>query len=72
VGLLGSRNPQVWPSFYRDPDPIIFTEIAEFALSLATHAKGQDPFYGFPHLQAYKFVRAISLVELGHVQLAGR
>jgi COPII coat assembly protein SEC16 len=72
VVLLGTRNPHVSPNFYRDSDPIIFTEIAEFALSLAAPAKGQDPFYGFPHLQPFKLIRAVSLAELGHVQLAGR
>ncbi|KAK7020573.1 protein transport protein sec16 [Favolaschia claudopus] len=72
IVLLGSRSPQVWPSFYKDSDPVIFTEILEFALSLAPPNKGQDPFYGLPHLQAYRFIRAISLAELGELQLASR
>ena len=69
--LIGAVNPQSC-SFFRDPDAIIFTEIAEFALSLATPAKGQEPFVGLPHLQAFKLLRAYSLAELGFVQLANR
>ncbi|KAJ6496726.1 Sec23-binding domain of Sec16-domain-containing protein [Mycena vitilis] len=72
IVLLGSRSPQVWPSFYKDSDPVIFTEILEFALSLAPPTKGQDTFYGLPHLQAYRFIRALSLAELGELQLASR
>ncbi|KAJ6596911.1 Sec23-binding domain of Sec16-domain-containing protein [Mycena vulgaris] len=72
IVLLGSRSPQVWPSFYKDSDPVIFTEILEFALSLAPPVKGQDPFYGLPHLQAYRFIRAMALAELGELQLASR
>ncbi|KAF7304925.1 Protein transport protein sec16 [Mycena kentingensis (nom. inval.)] len=72
IVLLGSRSPQVWPSFYKDSDPAIFTEILEFALSLTPPAKGQDAFFGFPHLQAYRFIRAIGLAELGELQLASR
>ncbi|KAF9227903.1 hypothetical protein BS17DRAFT_764261 [Gyrodon lividus] len=56
--LLGSQSPHTEPTFLRDPDPIIFTEIAEFAFSLKTLPKGQEPFHGFPHLQAYKLIRA--------------
>ncbi|KAJ7774593.1 Sec23-binding domain of Sec16-domain-containing protein [Mycena maculata] len=72
IVLLGSRSPQVWPGFYKDSDPVIFTEILEFALSLAPPIKGQDAFYGLPHLQAYRFIRAIALAELGELQLASR
>ncbi|KAJ7709887.1 Sec23-binding domain of Sec16-domain-containing protein [Mycena rosella] len=72
IVLLGSRSPQVWPSFYKDSDPVIFTEILEFGLSLASPVKGQDAFYGLPHLQAYRFIRAMALAELGELQLASR
>ena len=65
-------NPTISPSAWKDPDPIIFTEIVEFALSLATPAKGKEPFAGLPHLQAYRLVRAAFLAEMGHDQLAGR
>ena len=70
--LLGSQSPHINPVFSRDPDPIIFTEIAEFALSLKAPTKSQEPFHGFPHLQAYKFVRAAYLADIGHIQSATR
>ncbi|KAG9318501.1 Sec23-binding domain of Sec16-domain-containing protein [Chiua virens] len=70
--LLGSQSPHINPIFFRDPDPIIFTEIAEFALSLKATTKGQEPFRGFPHLQAYKFIRATYLADIGHTQSATR
>ena len=68
--LLGSSATS--PTFYKDTDPIVFSEIAEFAMSLATPGKGQEPFIGFPHLQPYRLIRAVTLAELGHVQLATR
>jgi hypothetical protein len=70
--LLGSQSPHTKPTFFRDADPIIFTEIAEFAFSLKTPPKGQEPFHGFPHLQAYKLIRAAYLADIGHVQAATR
>ncbi|KAI0720998.1 Sec23-binding domain of Sec16-domain-containing protein [Cerioporus squamosus] len=70
--LLGSPPPTAAPTFYKDPDPIIFSEIAEFAMSLATPTKGQEPFAGLPHLQPYRLIRAACLAELGNVQLANR
>ncbi|KAK0450880.1 Sec23-binding domain of Sec16-domain-containing protein [Armillaria borealis] len=70
--LAGSRSPQAWPNFHKDPDPVIFSEIIEFALSLASPTKGQEPFGGLPHLQAYRFIRAATLAEFGYVQLANR
>ncbi|KII88484.1 hypothetical protein PLICRDRAFT_60522, partial [Plicaturopsis crispa FD-325 SS-3] len=72
VVLLGSRSPLLWPSFHKDPDSIIFSEIAEFALSLVVPAKGQDAFAGLPHLQAYRLIHAMSLAEIGHIQHASR
>jgi hypothetical protein len=62
----------VWPGFYKDSDAMIFSEILEFGLSLAPPIKGQDAFYGLPHLQAYRFIRAMALAELGELQLASR
>lgn len=41
-------------------------------MSLAAPPKGQDPFHGLPHLQAYRFIRAMSLAEIGHVDVAKR
>lgn len=49
---------------------MIFSEIVEFARSLATPAKGQEPFLGIAHLQAYRFIRAIALAEIGDIQQA--
>ncbi|OSC99056.1 hypothetical protein PYCCODRAFT_1438667 [Trametes coccinea BRFM310] len=70
--LLGSLSPSTSPIYFKDPDPIIFSEIAEFAMSLATPAKGQDAFAGLPHLQPYRLLRASYLAEMGHVQAANR
>lgn len=70
--LVGSASPAVAPTFSKDPDSIILSEIVEFAYSLSTPQKGQEAFFGLPHLQAYRLIRAHRLVELGHVQLATR
>ncbi|KAI0831400.1 Sec23-binding domain of Sec16-domain-containing protein [Trametes gibbosa] len=70
--LLGSPSAVVSPTYYKDSDPIIFSEIVEFAMSLASPAKGQETFTGFPHLQPYKLFRALCLAEMGHVQQANR
>jgi hypothetical protein len=51
---------------------MVFSEIVEFALSIAAPAKGQESFPGLPHLQAYKLLRAMSLAEVGQMQLASR
>lgn len=72
VALVGSRGPTAVPNFHVDDDAIVLTEILEFALSLAPLSKGQEPFNGLPHLQAYKLVRAVSLAEMGHVLAANR
>ncbi len=70
--LLGSPPPNTAPIYYKDPDHIIFSEILEFALSLATPTKGQEPFAGLHHLQPYRLLRAATLAELGYVQQATR
>ncbi|THH16347.1 hypothetical protein EW146_g4280 [Bondarzewia mesenterica] len=72
IVLLGSRNPLSRGNLNADHDPIIFSEIVEFAMSLSTPQKGKEIFAGFPHLQAYKLIRAASLAELGHIQAANR
>jgi hypothetical protein len=69
ITLLGSRNAG---NVFKDPDSLIFSEILEFALSLLPNAKGQEPFHGLPHLQAYRFARAVWLTEMGDVQQASR
>ncbi|KAI6109788.1 Sec23-binding domain of Sec16-domain-containing protein [Pisolithus sp. B1] len=70
--LLGSQSPHSKPTFCKDFDATIFSEILEFAFSLKATPKGQEPFLGFPHLQAYKLIRAVYLAEIGHVQAASR
>ena len=70
--LLGSQSPHINPVFFRDPDPVILNEIAEISLSLKAPTKGQELFHGFPHLQAYKFIHAAYLADIGHVQSATR
>ncbi|KAG1808527.1 Sec23-binding domain of Sec16-domain-containing protein [Suillus variegatus] len=72
IVLIGSQNPHAWPSFYKDTDPIILSEITEFAFSLKSVTKGQEPFHGLPHLQAYKLIRASYLAEIGEIQAASR
>lgn len=70
--LVGSASPAITPTFNKDPDSVILSEIVEFAYSLSPPQKGQEQFPGFPHLQPYKLIRAHQLAELGHVQLATR
>lgn len=70
--LLGSQSPHSKPTFCKDFDATIFSEILEFAFSLKATPKGQEPFLGFPHLQTYKLIRAVYLAEIGHVQAASR
>lgn len=72
IVLLGARNPQLSSNFLSDPDPIILSEIHEFALSLAPVSKGQEAFGGLPHLQVYRFIRAVGLAELGEVSISNR
>lgn len=72
IVLLGSESPHIRTNFYLDQDSIMFSEILEFALSLATPVKGQESFQGLPHLQAYKLVRAWTLAEIGHIKVSSR
>jgi COPII coat assembly protein SEC16 len=69
ISLLGSKN---LGDAMKDPDALIFTEILEFAMSLAPVSKGQETFHALSYLQAYRFIRAASLAESGYVQLATR
>ncbi|KAI0079939.1 hypothetical protein K474DRAFT_1638790 [Panus rudis PR-1116 ss-1] len=71
VHLFGT-NPTSVPNFWKDSHAIALSEIVEFAQSLSPSVKGQEPFTGIPHLQAYRLVRAMALSELGHDQLANR
>lgn len=70
--LIGSHSPHRNVLFSADPDAFIFSEITEFALSLHTPPKGQEGFTGFPHLQAYRLIRAVQLADMGHISLAKR
>ena len=70
--LVGSPNPLANPTFHTDQDSLIFSEVAEFALSLTPAVKGHEPFNGLPHLQPYRLIRAWSLADVGHVTLAKR
>ncbi|KAN0061669.1 hypothetical protein ACQY0O_005660 [Thecaphora frezii] len=68
--LLGCENPTTSSRYLHDLDGIILSEILEFAQSLAPIAKGQEPFSGIPHLQAYRLIHAYRLAELGDLQRA--
>ncbi|KAG8849805.1 hypothetical protein FRB96_000628 [Tulasnella sp. 330] len=72
VTLLGSECPDIKTTFHANADALICSEILEFALSLAPLNKGQEPFSGVPHLQAYRLLRAIQLSEAGHINIATR
>ena len=72
ITLVGSHGPSAMPNFHVSDDAVVFSEIVEFALSVAPPSKGQEAFNGLPHLQAYKFVRAASLAEMGHMLAATR
>ncbi|KAJ3551642.1 hypothetical protein NP233_g13043 [Leucocoprinus birnbaumii] len=72
IVLLGSKSPSNSPSFFRDPDAVIFTEILEYALATVPVPKGQEPNHGFPHLQAYRLIRAYAAAEAGDLGIASR
>ncbi|GJJ12130.1 hypothetical protein Clacol_006371 [Clathrus columnatus] len=69
--IVGSENPLTLPNFNKDLDFTLLSEVVEFALSLSS-PKGQEPFSGLPHLQAYKLLRAYHLAEIGSVEAANR
>jgi hypothetical protein len=70
--LFGSADPMVSPTSHTDLLPIIISELVEFAKSLVPAAKGQEPFHGYPHLQAYRLWHATCLAEMGEIALAKR
>lgn len=55
-----------------DYEAIMLTEVVEFALSLATVIKGQEPFPGLPHLQGFKLALAQEYVACGLAPVAQR
>ncbi|KAF9533001.1 Sec23-binding domain of Sec16-domain-containing protein [Crepidotus variabilis] len=69
ITLVGTKNPA---NAFKDPDCVIFSEILEFTMSLVPTTKGQESFHGLPHLQAYRFIRATWLAEIGDMQTANR
>jgi COPII coat assembly protein SEC16 len=66
--LFGSADPMVSLGLL----PIILSELVEFAKSLVPAVKGQEPFHGYPHLQAYRLWHATCLAEMGEIALAKR
>ncbi|KAG4304984.1 hypothetical protein PORY_001659 [Pneumocystis oryctolagi] len=56
------------PLFYRDLDSIVLNEILE----LYTAFKSQSPFYGYSHLQVYKFYYTTVLTDFGYIYEAQR
>lgn len=70
--LLGLANPKGSTTFMQDLDGILMTEVLEFAQGLVPAVKGQEPFAGIPHLQAYKLVHAQQLADLGETAKAQR
>jgi hypothetical protein len=65
--LVGSESPSTRRSFHVDSETIRFTEVVEFALSLASLA-AKETFVGLPHLQPYKLLHAFQLAEVGQVK----
>ncbi|KDE08917.1 hypothetical protein MVLG_01011 [Microbotryum lychnidis-dioicae p1A1 Lamole] len=53
-----------------DIESIQLTELIEFAFSLPPAVKGQEPFVGFPHLQAYRLEHAARLADNGQIAQA--
>ncbi|KAJ1032907.1 hypothetical protein NDA16_000186 [Ustilago loliicola] len=70
--LLGLANPKGSTAYVQDLDGILMTEVLEFAQGLVPAVKGQEPFAGIPHLQAYKLVHAQQLADLGETAKAQR
>ncbi|KAH8833595.1 Sec23-binding domain of Sec16-domain-containing protein [Flagelloscypha sp. PMI_526] len=56
--MSGLGNPSARVILYGSPSPQVSPNF------------GQEPFRGFPHLQAYRFTRAAILAEIGEVPLA--
>lgn len=72
ICLLGSATPTTTSTEGIDLESIKLTELVEFAFSLAPTVKGQEPFLGFPHLQALRLYHATKLADAGHVSQASK
>ncbi|CAO1624167.1 unnamed protein product [Jaminaea pallidilutea] len=70
--LLGALSPLQNSGYMRNLDHFILSEIHEFSHALVPAAKGQEPFAGFPHLQAYRLIHAWQLAEIGETKRAQR
>ncbi|KAK4701487.1 COPII coat assembly protein SEC16, partial [Phenoliferia sp. Uapishka_3] len=68
--LVGGEVPTPFTADGLDLESIMLTELVEFAFSLTPAIKGQDPFVGFPHLQALKLQYASELADAGLVSQA--
>lgn len=64
--------PTAWSTTGIDLESIMLTELVEFAFSLGPTTKGQEPFVGFPHLQAFRLYHACQLVDAGQISQAQR
>ncbi|ORY64606.1 Sec23-binding domain of Sec16-domain-containing protein, partial [Leucosporidium creatinivorum] len=72
ICLLGSATPTTTSTDGIDLESVKLTELVEFAFSLAPTVKGQEPFLGFPHLQALRLYHATKLADAGHVSQASK
>ncbi|KAL8278678.1 hypothetical protein RQP46_008970 [Phenoliferia psychrophenolica] len=68
--LVGGEIPTPYTAGGLDLESVMLTELVEFAFSLIPTVKGQDPFVGFPHLQALKLQHASDLADAGLVSQA--
>jgi hypothetical protein len=69
---LGAATPTATSTGGIELESIMLTELVEFAFSLAPAVKGQEPFVGFPHLQAFRLHHANELADAGQVSQAQR
>lgn len=63
--LVGGAAPSLSSMAGIGLENIMLTELVEFAFSLTPLVKGQEPFAGFPHLQAFRLYHAAQLVDAG-------
>ncbi|GAA5978058.1 hypothetical protein JCM5350_007383 [Sporobolomyces pararoseus] len=77
VGGLGSVSSRISlvgsvpsPTTGIDLESVKLTELVEFGCSLTPTVKGQEPFTGFPHLQAFRLFHASALADSGNVPQA--
>ncbi|SCV71958.1 BQ2448_4652 [Microbotryum intermedium] len=68
--LLGASTSALNNTSPVDIESIQLTELIEFAFSLTPAVKGQEPFIGFPHLQAYRLEHAARLADNGQIAQA--